>query len=188
MLTFSITVLSYMAAILIVIPLKKSIYLAASGLRGSTQDLPCGVWGHSLPHASFSLVAACGLLSRCRMRASLSLRCAGLVALQKRVILVPQVKVKVLVAQSCPTLQPNRLEPARLLCPWTPPGKNTGDWSGLPFPSAGDLPDPGIEPKSPVSQATISPTTRDQTCIPCIGRQILNHWTARGVPPVVMPF
>ena len=26
-------------------------------------------------------------------------------------------------------------------------------WSGLPFPSAGDLPDPGIKPKSPVSPA-----------------------------------
>ena len=24
-------------------------------------------------------------------------------------------------------------------------------WSGLPFPSPGDLPDPGIEPMSPVS-------------------------------------
>ena len=24
-------------------------------------------------------------------------------------------------------------------------------WSGLPFPSPGDLPDPGIKPKSPVS-------------------------------------
>ena len=24
-------------------------------------------------------------------------------------------------------------------------------WSGLPFPSPGDLPDPGIEPTSPVS-------------------------------------
>ena len=148
----------------------KKKYLAASGLRGSTQDLPCDVWGHSLPHAGFSLVAMCGLS-----------------CLAERVILVPQVKVKVLVAQSSPTLQPNS-EPTRLLCPWTPPGKNTGVWSGLPFPSAGDLPDPGIEPKSPVSQATISPTTRGQTCVPCIGRQILNPWTARGVPPVVMPF
>ena len=27
------------------------------------------------------------------------------------------------------------------------------DWSGLPFPSPGDLPDPGIEPQSPVSPA-----------------------------------
>ena len=26
-------------------------------------------------------------------------------------------------------------------------------WSGLPFPSPGDLPDPGIEPSSPALQA-----------------------------------
>ena len=26
-------------------------------------------------------------------------------------------------------------------------------WSGLPFPSPGDLPDPGIEPRSPTFQA-----------------------------------
>ena len=26
-------------------------------------------------------------------------------------------------------------------------------WSGLPFPSPGDLPNPGIQPGSPVSQA-----------------------------------
>ena len=26
-------------------------------------------------------------------------------------------------------------------------------WSGLPFPSPGDLPNPGIEPRSPVLQA-----------------------------------
>ena len=26
-------------------------------------------------------------------------------------------------------------------------------WSGLPFPSSGDTPDPGIEPRSPVLQA-----------------------------------
>ena len=26
-------------------------------------------------------------------------------------------------------------------------------WSGLPFPSSGDLPDPGIEPRSPALQA-----------------------------------
>ena len=32
-------------------------------------------------------------------------------------------------------------------------------WSGLPFPSPGDLPDPGIKP--------------------CIGRQILYHWATR---------
>ena len=26
-------------------------------------------------------------------------------------------------------------------------------WSGVPFPSAGDLPDPGMEPRSPALQA-----------------------------------
>ena len=31
-------------------------------------------------------------------------------------------------------------------------------WSGLPFPSPGDLPDPGIEPVSPVLQANFLPT------------------------------
>ena len=31
-------------------------------------------------------------------------------------------------------------------------------WSGLRFPSAGDLPDPGIEPRSPALQADASPS------------------------------
>ena len=31
-------------------------------------------------------------------------------------------------------------------------------WSGLPFPSPGDLPDPGIEPWSPALQADSLPT------------------------------
>ena len=35
----------------------------------------------------------------------------------------------------------------RLLCPWDFPGQEY--WHGLPFPSPGDLPDPGIEPTSP---------------------------------------
>ena len=30
-------------------------------------------------------------------------------------------------------------------------------WSGLPFPSSGDLPDPGFEPGSPVLQANSLP-------------------------------
>ena len=54
------------------------------------------------------------------------------------------------VAQSCPTL-----------CdPWTvayqvPPSMGFSRqecWSGLPFPSPGDLPNPGIEPGSPALQ------------------------------------
>ena len=31
-------------------------------------------------------------------------------------------------------------------------------WSGLPFPSSGDRPDPGIEPRSPVLQADVLPS------------------------------
>ena len=31
-------------------------------------------------------------------------------------------------------------------------------WSGLPFPSPGDLPDPGIEPMSAALQADVLPT------------------------------
>ena len=31
-------------------------------------------------------------------------------------------------------------------------------WSGLPFPSLGDIPDPGIEPRSPALQADALPS------------------------------
>ena len=31
----------------------------------------------------------------------------------------------------------------------------------------------------------LSSQTRDQTHVPCIGRQILNHWTAREVPTII---
>ena len=56
------------------------------------------------------------------------------------------------VAQSCPTL-----------CdPWTVAHQTTlsmgfsrqDNWSGLPFPSPGDLPDPGIESRSTTLQAS----------------------------------
>ena len=42
-------------------------------------------------------------------------------------------------------------EPTRLLCPWD--FSRQEDWSGLPFPSPGDLPNPGIKPRSPALQA-----------------------------------
>ena len=57
-----------------------------------------------------------------------------------------------LVTQSCPTL----LDP--LDC--SPPGSSVHGiffrqeyWSGLPFPTPGDLSDPGIEPGPPMSPA-----------------------------------
>ena len=49
--------------------------------------------------------------------------------------------------QSCPTL----CDPMDCSPPWNFPGKNTG--VGLPYPTPGDLPDPGVElntPSSPV--------------------------------------
>ena len=39
--------------------------------------------------------------------------------------------------------------PTRLVCPEDSPGKDTG----LPFPAPGDLPDPGVEPRSPALEA-----------------------------------
>ena len=39
----------------------------------------------------------------------------------------------------------------RFLSPWNLPGEKY--WSGLPFPSPGDLPNPGIEPVSLISPA-----------------------------------
>ena len=61
-----------------------------------------------------------------------------------------------LVAKSCPTL----------VTPWTIAHQTTLSmrffrqeyWSGLPFPSPGDLPNPGIEPGSPALQADSFPT------------------------------
>ena len=46
------------------------------------------------------------------------------------------------------SLQSHGLQPARLLCPWDFPGKNTGMGS-----SPRDLPNPGIELRSPALQA-----------------------------------
>ena len=46
---------------------------------------------------------------------------------------------------------PDSLWPHGLYSPWNSPGKNTGVDS--PFPSPGDLPNPGIEPRSPSLQA-----------------------------------
>ena len=61
-----------------------------------------------------------------------------------------------LVAKLCPTLA----------IPWTVARQaplsmgfsRQEYWSGLPFPSPGDLPDPGIKPGSPALQADDFPT------------------------------
>ena len=53
------------------------------------------------------------------------------------------------------SLRPHGLYPTRLLCPWG--FSRQENWSGLPFPSPGDLPNPGIEPRSPASQVDSLP-------------------------------
>ena len=61
-----------------------------------------------------------------------------------------------IVAKLCPTLLwPHGLQPARLLCLWDFPGKNTG--VGLSFHSPGHRPNPGIEPTSPASKVDTLP-------------------------------
>ena len=54
------------------------------------------------------------------------------------------------------SLQPHGLQPAMLLGPW---GFSKQEyWSGLPFPPLGDLPNPGIKPRSPALQVNSSPS------------------------------
>jgi len=66
------------------------------------------------------------------------------------------------VAKLCLTLRPHGLKPARLLCPWDFPGKNTDmDCHFL-------------------LQMIFQP--RDGTFVSCIGRQIPYHWATREVP------
>ena len=71
-------------------------------------------------------------------------------------------------------------------------------WSGLSFPSPGDLPDPGIEPKSPALQTDalpseppgsrwLFPTPRDLPnpgIEPALCLPFLLHWQAGSLPPV----
>ena len=59
-------------------------------------------------------------------------------------------------------------------------------WSGLPFPSPGNLPDPGIEPGSPASQADALPSQPPGEPILglpklrlyslCLGGEFRHHW------------
>ena len=42
----------------------------------------------------------------------------------------------------------------------------------------------GAQTSSPHSMWDLISPTRDSTCVPCIGRQIFNHWSTRQVPGV----
>ena len=61
-----------------------------------------------------------------------------------------------LVAKSCPTLV--ALWTVARQAPLSMGFSRQGYWSELPFPSPGNLPDPGIEPRSPALQADSLPT------------------------------
>ena len=51
-------------------------------------------------------------------------------------------------------------------------------WSGLPFSSPGDLPDPGIEPRSPTLQADTLPSAQGIGL--CFGVGPSSHWLVHG--------
>ena len=55
--------------------------------------------------------------------------------------------MKVLVSHIQLFVIPWTIAPARFLCPWDSPSKNTG--VGCPFPSPGDLPEPELHPQLP---------------------------------------
>ena len=65
-------------------------------------------------------------------------------------------------------------------------------WTGLPFSSPGDLPDPGIEPKSPVLQAEAltSMNTHRHTGIYCRSMTLCNcgSWSSSMCKSVIFPF
>ena len=65
-------------------------------------------------------------------------------------------KKKVLVTQSCLTLSTPWTVACQALLSMEFPRQEY--WSGLPFPSPGDLPDPGIEPRVPTLQADSLPS------------------------------
>ena len=54
------------------------------------------------------------------------------------------------------SLRPRGLQHSRLLCPWG--FSRQEHWSGSPCPPPGDLPSPGIEPRSPALQADPLPS------------------------------
>ena len=75
------------------------------------------------------------------------------------------------------------LQPARLLCPWYSPGKNTGVSCHAPLP--GNLPDPGIEPASPMSTWVAKWSTHTYILLK-VELSLLfcwrSHQIARGLP------
>ena len=77
------------------------------------------------------------------------------------------------------SLRPHGLQLARLLCPW---GFSRQEyWSGLPCPPPGDLPNPGIEPRSPALQvdSLLSEPDREVISHNLLRENIVNTWAQR---------
>ena len=72
-------------------------------------------------------------------------------------IYVHNVKVKALVTQLCLTLGDPMDLTVACQAPLSMELSRKEYWSGLPFPSPGDLPNPGIKPGSPAMQADSLP-------------------------------
>ena len=56
-------------------------------------------------------------------------------------------------------------------------------WSGLPFPSPGDLPDPGLEPRSPTLRADALPSEppgKPPFVLACFNSTDLSNWSVFG--------
>ena len=79
-------------------------------------------------------------------------------------------KVKVLVAQSCLLFETPQIVAHQ--APLSMGFSRQEYWSGLPSPSPGDVPDPGIEPRSPELQAECLPfePPRKRKMVPKAGR------------------
>ena len=84
-------------------------------------------------------------------------------------------KVKVLVAQVCPTLcDPVGCSPAGSFIHGLPRQEY---WSGLPFPAPEDLPDPGVKPGPPPFQADSLPCEPPAKSSPQVGpTQMTLNW------------
>ena len=84
------------------------------------------------------------------------------------------------------SLQPHGLWPTWLPCQWNSPGKNTGVGSQL-FPSPGDLPNPGTEPRSPALQVNFLPSGPPQKPASYWARSQNLLWFQRLLFPNSMP-
>ena len=83
---------------------------------------------------------------------------------------------------SC-SLQPHGRQPTRLLCPWDSPGRN----GGLPFPSLGDLPNPGIKPMSTALSSgffTTKPPEKPHEQLIFLKTKVRNTFTHRALDTV----